>query len=244
MPTRDEIESRLTPAAKLALEELVDDYRGQLLLGAADSASRLGDLREVAVQDIMAGLNRQQSHLFGPIRSFKESILRAYFIIGIFLAVGGLLAYAGRAILSGRKLDEQLPLIMALVGVSLSALSYALLAARKIRRVALLRRSTGESAPADPGALLLLWRDIELALRAAAAVRFGESAAAEPIFRLLEHVGTLLSDEERQRLRRVLSLRNSIAHGRSEEMGEEQLATAQREAEQLLGRLRSLAQPK
>jgi hypothetical protein len=245
MATRQEIESKLTPAAKQALDELADDYRSQLLIGAADSASRLGDLREVAVHDIMSAVSRQRSRLFGVVGSTVERALRTYAVLGVLTGIAGLAAFAGREIVSGRRLDEQLPLLVALSGFVASATSYFLLSIWKNRSMALLlRRPVGEFGPADAGSFLLLWRDIELALRGAAAARLGESTASAPISRLVDQLSAerLLSAEDQMRLRRLLTLRNSVAHGQAT-VEDAELATARREAERLLGHLRSLESP-
>jgi hypothetical protein len=245
MPTRQEIEGKLTPAARQALEELVDDYKSQLLIGAADSASRLGDLREVAVHDIMAALNRQRTRLFGVFGSMLERALRTYAVLGLLTGIVGLGIFAGKEILSGRRFEEQVPLLVALIGFMVSVASYFLLSTGKNRSMALLLRSPiGEFDPIDHGSFLLLWRDIELALRAAASVRLGESVANAPISRLVDQLSAerLLSTDDQILLRRVLVLRNSIAHGQRS-VDEADIATARRDAERVLGHLRSLDDP-
>lgn len=244
MSKRQELDTKLTPAAKQALDELVADYRDQLLLGAADSASRLGELREISVHDIMAGLNRQQDRVFGRTGTRIERILRLYVVGGFLLGVIGLVAFTAREILIGRGFQEQLFLVAALGGLLLSAMSYFLLWSRKSRGTAsLLRSKLSEFGPGDYGSYLVLWRDIELALRRAAAVRLGESAANAPLSGLLDILGReqVLSSDDQLRLRRLLNLRNSIAHGRPGTEDEDEIANAARDAERLLSRIRSLS---
>jgi hypothetical protein len=242
MPTHSELDTKLTPAAKQALDELVDDYRNQLLLGAADSASRLGDLQEIAVHDIMASLNRQQSRLFGRTRSLADRLLRVYLLGGVLLGVTGLGAFVVKEILARRAFEEQLTLIMALAGFCVSAMAYLMLYVRKSRGSGyLLRRPESEFGPGDYGSYLGLWRDIELALRRAVAVRLGESSANTPISGLLDRLEGVLSIDEQVRLRQLLQVRNSIAHGQRGAVTEGGIALAARDAERLLGRLRSLS---
>jgi len=244
MPNRQELDTKLTPAARQALDELVADYRDQLLFGAADSASRLGELREISVHDIMAGLNRQQDRVFGRTGSSIERILRLYVVGGFVLGVTGLVAFAAREILIGRGFQEQIFVLAALGGLLLSAMSYFLLWTRKSRGTAyLLRRQSSEFGPGDYASYLTLWRDIELALRRAAAVRLGESAASAPISGLLETLGReqVLSSDDQLRLRRLLTLRNSIAHGGPGTETEGEIANAARDAERMLGRIKSLS---
>jgi hypothetical protein len=241
MPTPSDLETKLTPAAKQALGELVDDYRDQLLLGAEDSASRLGDLREIAVHDIMASLNRQQSRLFGRSRSSVERILRVYLFFGVLVGGTGLGGFVVKELIAGRGFQERLTLMMTFAGLFLSTMAYLMLHLRR-NRGNVLRRSESGFEPGDYGSYLALWRDIELALRHVVSVRLGESAANAPISRLLQslEVERILSSDEQVRLRQFLQLRNSIAHGQHRAVGETDIALAARDAGRLLDRLRSL----
>ncbi len=159
MPNRQELDSKLTPAAKQALDELVADYRDQLLLGAADSASRLGELHEISVHDIMAGLNRQQDRLFGRTASNVERILRLYVVGGFLLGVTGLVAFSVREILSGSGFQEQLFLLTAMGGLLLAAMSYFLLWTRKSRRTAYLHRRQSVEFRSGTDEFRDPWRD-------------------------------------------------------------------------------------
>ncbi len=244
MGTRQDLETKLTPAAKQALQELVDDYRDQLLFGAADSASRLGDLREIAIHDIMASLNTQQSRLFRRKGSAVDRLLRIYMRAAVLLGLIGLGAYMVKEMVTGRGFQEQLFLLMALAGLSLSGMAYLMLNLRTGSGPrGLLRRPELDIGPGDYGSYLALWSNLELALRRAVAVHLGESVADVPLSRLLDHLqeGRVLSAEDQLRLRQLLHLRNTIAHGLPGDAKPGELALAAREGARLLERLRSLS---
>src|SRR5262245_55193074 len=168
MATRAEAEALLTQAARQALDELVDDYRGQLLLGAANSAARFGDLREVSVHDILAAVSRQQTRALGRASRF-DRILWIYLLFGSTLGVSVLAALTAKLLASSQSeplLRNLLPAMIALGGFLLSA--FVVWTWRSRRTADALRRGA-EFGERDAIALYLSrWREIELALRGAA----------------------------------------------------------------------------
>jgi hypothetical protein len=241
---RSDVEGKLTPAARQALDELLDDYRKRVLLGASDSASTLGDVHEISVHDIMAGLDRLQTDYKGRLPSLALRILSVYIVLGIVVGLSGLVAFSYKEILQGRSIHEQLPLLLALTGFSLSAASYAYLRLRSARSP---YRELGASLSESPlpgyvGAFVAQWRDLELGLREAAAARLGESGAAAPISALVARLirEGQLSTEDGQRMRELVRLRNEILH-EGRDISENVLLVAIRDAERITQRLRLVA---
>jgi hypothetical protein len=241
---RSDVEGKLTPAARQALDELLDDYRKRVLLGASDSASTLGDVHEISVHDIMAGLERLQADYKGRLPSLLLRILSAYIVLGIVAGLSGLVTFSYRQILQGRSVHEQLPLLFALSGFSLSAVSYAYLRLRSARGS---YHQLGASMSVSPlpgyvGAFIAQWRDLELGLREAAAARLGESGAAAPMSALVDRLinDGQLSPEDGQRMRELVRLRNQIIH-QGRDISENVLLIATRDAERITTRLRLLS---
>lgn len=242
MPMERQFEDKLTPAARQALDELVSDYRAQLLLRAGDSASRLGELREISVHDIVAAVGRQQRQLFGMPRSPMERLLTMYAVVFALIGGGAFIWFLAQQILTLREFGSQVSLMVAAMGFSVAVGSYLLLRARQRRFYLDLRGSDEERLRDYHGMYLAQWSEIEVALRKVAAVQLGESAAGVPISRLIEHLAKegRLSDGERVQLLQFLELRNALAHGRSTGTHEREIMTASREAGRLLGRLQGM----
>jgi hypothetical protein len=241
MDYRAQLDSKLTPAAKQALEELVHDYHEQLLIGAAESAERFGELREISVHDIMAGMGRQQSRLFGTTGNQVERMLR-WNMLGV--VVGGGMA-AVSLVLMRTSPNAILVWQMGGVLIAMSAGSYAMLLIMKLRRTPLMLRGRRQEFDQEGDiSSLALWRDLEIAIRRAAAVQLGESGAAGSISKLLEQLGRtdLLAPQDQDALKRLLALRNAIAHGRPVELDRASVRDTLRQGARLLERLRTASQ--
>lgn len=237
-----DLNSKLTPAARQALDELVDDYRNQVLLGARNSAARFGDLREISVHDIMAGVGKTQSRLIVDASSKIERLLTLYMWSGLGVGAIGLTGYVLREVIFQKKIEEQIPFLIAVVGFLLGILSYFLLRIRRMQySKSLLTQRSEERVPDAVAVFVSIWRDLELALRAAASTKLGESVADAPVSQLVRRlaVGGLLSEEESQELTTLVLLRNQVVHG-SVEVNTDKIDFAMRNAARILSRLRSI----
>ena len=79
------LESKLTPAAKEVLIEMVEDYRLQLLKEANKSASDItGEVREISVRDLLETLQKLESPKTNKRASLFERVLITYAFSGIF----------------------------------------------------------------------------------------------------------------------------------------------------------------
>lgn len=243
MPTRQQLEDKLTPAAKHALDELVEDYRAELLLRAGDSASRLGELREISVHDIVSAVGSRQRQLFGIVRSPLERILRIYTLIGALVGAVAFLWFLIEEVAVLSQVGSRLSLMAAAMGFIMAVVSYVLLRVRR-QPFYMARREMDEERPREyHGLFLAQWSEVEMALRRMAAVRLGESASGGPILRLIERLGNegVLSPDDHRQLQRILQLRNALAHGRPAATDQRQFIEVSREAERLLARLRGMS---
>lgn len=232
---------KLTPAARQALEELVEEYKSEILRRASDSAASLtGEVREVSVHDIFQGVGEFQKRGVARYRTPMERVLNLYMVTGVVLGAVGLLYYVFRTLMGGLETRDQLPLLFSFAGFTIAAMSFAVLWLRQAReRREFARKVFG---PADYGDIASVfisrWRELELTLRNVVAADFGESLAKEPVSILVRSLVKKgrLSDQDMERIRRLLETRNRLVHkgdlGRRDEMN-----TAMGDLERLLHKL-------
>jgi len=213
MDTAD-LDQKLTNAARQALSELTDDYRNQILLAAAEGASRAtGELREISVHDILGALRRVSTspRSWGP--SPTERVLNLYMLFGLLLGVSGLGFFAVRDFLATIKPERSLPLLFSAAGFSdgrLQLLSIAYEAAAG-GRLAYAREDLAPAAPELIGLFISRWQQIELALRSVASSKLGESLANQPLSSLLAR----LHEEGHLRMRTLRDYVNCWRRGTS-----------------------------
>lgn len=211
----DFLESKLTPAAKQALDELQLDFRNQVLLRAAESASRVtGDLRELSVQDIMHAVAESPSTA-EPRRPTFDSLLRVYAVTGGLTTVGALLFVAYNDYAVHLRLESRTALVVAGTGILLTVASLAMILVRRPRpvmRSLLIRQRSQTHSAAE---FLLAWQFLELTLRNKVARNTGESTANQPLSVLIRRLETerVLDSTDVDGLRSLLALRNGIVHG-------------------------------
>jgi hypothetical protein len=207
------IESSLTPAARQVLDEILNDYRREVLLHSRESAARLtGDVREIAVHDVVNALDQMRRRGLRNRSISCERVLIRSLIVGCAMAISLVLFIRVFGITdSTAVLDFILGLTL---GVSSGCLA-ALIAVRR-RRLPVLMRSENECVESDDSArLLLVWAEIEQRLRALAASQFGESAASRPLSTIIQELvdKSLVDESESRDITTVLRARNAVAHG-------------------------------
>lgn len=239
-------EEKLTNAARDALKELVEDYRNQVLLSAAENASRLtGEVREISVHDLLRGV-RSASVERGPREPrLLDRLLSMYALLGLLIGLVGFGWFAVRDLFIALDPQRQLPLLIGFAGLSLAAISFVLLRLRQVRGPtwpSSYREAsfTGASSPALIGLFIAQWQQIELALRSIVGSRLGESVANEPLSALVSRLRDehTLDDDDVTRLRRLLETRNALVH-KGLSVTESDMQASLREAERLLAKLRS-----
>lgn len=213
MEIRD-LESKLTPAAKQSLDELLAEHRRRVLFAAAQSASRLtGDVREISVQDIVASWTADN---IGPRRKVIDVLLRSYILGGSLFSAGALAFLSARDVLTKLDQNARFAFVLAFSGAVMALLSLATDYVRR-RRPIIDVRSLSTSTPDSPNEFLMflnVWQRLELAIRNKVAQTSGESTANKPLSLLLndlQHEG-VISVNDVANLKRIVEIRNRIVH--------------------------------
>jgi uncharacterized protein YutE (UPF0331/DUF86 family) len=237
------LETKLTPAAKQALDELLSEYRRRVLVGAAGSASRLtGDVREISVQDIVTGWTNDQRQ---PLRRARtvDWILRSYTLGGIVIAVGSISFFVYQNVLNSHVIrsldpDSRLALIVGFSGAALAVLSYTVQQARRTRAALSVARMDTPQYPGTIQAFLNVWQQLELAIRSKVAQTSGESTANRPLSLLMRELQAdgVISVNDAAKLREILDIRNRLVHA-GREVGSDEVAEATKEARRLFEKL-------
>jgi hypothetical protein len=212
-----DLEEKLTSAAQQALDELIEDYRTRILLGAKESASNLtGEIQEISVHDILNSVNKNQVKRPTKMSRKLEIILRLYTIIGLAIAIIGLFSFSFRHTFENLNSEQQTGIVIGISGLIFSIVSYIIL---RLRLVPILNQTSlqeiGDSRKTGYSMLFIKrWQDIELAARNLVASRFGESIAKAPVSLLIYKLRAenILSLDDEIKLREFLNLRNKILH--------------------------------
>lgn len=205
----------LTPAAKQALDEFVEDYRQQIILRARDSASSLsGSPVEISLHDVVIGIKQVQS---GRIlaRNSLDAVLRIYVVFGALMTISGAIAYFFQGVFSSLTTEQKLAALVAFSGLTLSTISLLLLNVRRRRVIESMSRGLNEKDQVGLlGEFVSQWAKLELSLRDRIARQLGESKANQPISSVMYELAqrNVLSEVEIARLREILNMRNEIVH--------------------------------
>ena len=242
-----EIDSKLTPAASRALDELVNEYRARLLTDASSLASRYVN-GEISVHDIVSTLQLEDD-----VRPLSVTVReRGLFIVLVATLVLDLVF----AILSVGSLRGALAtgLPSTTVLVSTVAASVVPVVAGFVmfyyvwHRPSYLYTSSQFTKAAEyqgvfrSAAFLRLWQQIELSLRASVAALTGESTATQPVTSLVRRLQTegALSLGDVAELKRILAIRNRIVHAGLNQTPDD-LEDASRAASRLLEKVNDAA---
>lgn len=211
------LEEKLTPAAQQVFGEMVKDYRDQILIAAAERASRAtGELREISVQDIVRSASRVALPARQERRTYLSLVSRIYIFVGLLLGIAGLIWPALREFGAILSPEQRWPLLVGLAGFTLAATGLVL--SRLFERYGSLSffdKELGEDNQQELAALYMTrWVQIEVALRNFVSSRFGESVAKEPISSLTERLRAdeILSNEDVDTLRKLVEMRNKLVH--------------------------------
>jgi len=235
-----ELEEKLTPAARQAIDELLRDYRKELLLVAQDSAARAtGEVREISVSDITAGVNRLGGRFPRYPRTFVERLTQLYYRTGILIGVVGILYYVVKHGINFPSLAREPEIVASISGFLLAGIAFLVRNTKMgVRLIRVLAPSPERDSVRFVGEFLARWRDLELAVRNLATRRLGESMATAPFSNLLRQLMLegVLKEEEEASLRNLLRLRNKVLHEGMPISSQETFA-ALREVESLLHHL-------
>src|SRR2546426_664392 len=107
-----QLRDKLTPAAQEALNELVEDYRNQVVLSAAENASRLtGEVREISVSDLLGAMPNTGAPRVPRPTAVIDRVLNVYQTVGLIAAILGFGWFMARDIVIGLEPQRQLPLL-------------------------------------------------------------------------------------------------------------------------------------
>lgn len=214
-----EIETQLTPAAKVALNELVEDYRQQLLLNAARTAARAtGSVEEISVRDIVASAERYSTETkFGvPIRRRKYLYITA--IVGLMYMIAGIAYWFYTSTQISHS--QLVGLTVAVVGAVLSLVSYLLARTTKERFTDYFFSLRSAVEPLDFDTqnaelqLIKRWTTLELLSRDLLASLLGESRANISLSQVMNFLAekNIWDKQDYYDAIKLLEMRNSILH--------------------------------
>lgn len=208
-------EDRLTPAARKALEDLLEDYKTQVLLGAIKSASSVsGNIEEISIRDIYSGMNEafaKENTILTTKQKKTDQVLWigvAYTIIGF--VVGIAVNLFSNSWVEG--LDLPITILftgIGTAGIALTVISY--LRTRQFERQSLVQ----DNVMTAEFELIQAWRDIEIVSKKFVASYSGESKAEKPLSQLIQELRRtkVISREEENKMLELLQIRNQLVHG-------------------------------
>ncbi|MEW5870755.1 MAG: hypothetical protein AB1894_15890 [Chloroflexota bacterium] len=215
------LESKLTPAAEEVLDELIKDYRLQLLKEANKSASDItGEVREISVRDILDALQKMESFGTSKRAKFIERLFIMYAFLGMIMS---LIGYIMNQFL---LLPSYLPEILSLVGALLALFSlsaYYLNTKRVVSFDSLLSSKRDSTSDTNDYSMLFIskWRDIEILSREVISYLIGESNVGNmPIRDLLNNLlkFQIISQSDSKLYLKLLDKRNSLVHSKTVEL--------------------------
>lgn len=235
---------RLTPAAGESLEELVANYRYQILEGAEQSAQSVsGELREISVQDIVMS-TRDLPLGRAPRRRMVDRILTVYIYAGVLLAVGAMTYVLSTRLYFDLSSSEKIAAVAGFSGLIIAAFSYLV---QQLRLTEYRFGSLGirEYYSPRPKSMMFLrtYQEIELQMRGLVASLLGESETSQPMSKLLSQlVGQrVLKEDDEAVFRELLTLRNRIVHQGEGGVSVEDIEAATKRASAFLGKIRRAA---
>lgn len=227
---RPQLEDRLSPAARAALEELMEELRAEIIARAAHAS--YGD--QISVADLVRSYEERFARFASRGASTVERLAALYVALGAAVAAGSL------AFGSMRGFTEITAVVVS-TGLGLVIAAGATMLLRRESRL----RSTAMSAMmpvtsqfAATAAFLGQWTSLEALLREVIARELGESRAGEPLSHILNELVRLgrLGNGEASAFHDLLRLRNAIVHDAAI-VAPESLRSAMQETEALYSRL-------
>ncbi len=214
-----EIEAKLTPAAKVALKELVDNYEQQLLLNAARTAEQAtGGHDEISVRDIVSGAESYgaESRNIKLIR--RKKMLQLMALTGVAYMIAGIayLLYMS----TNMSRTQMMGLTATFLGAIISLVSYLLSRTMKERYsdsdIRLRGRDiqTGIEIQNAELELIKRWTMIELLSRDLLSSLLGESRANAPLGQVMNILTekNIWNKQDYNNARMLLDMRNGILH--------------------------------
>lgn len=238
----ENLSSKLTPAAKEVLDEVVGDYKFQLLREANKNASDItGEVREISVRDILDTLQKVEASKINKRAKLFERLLMAYAFFGIMISlVSSLMTQLG--ILSSRY-SELFGLTGSLLAL-VSLIAYYLNVKRviSIGSFVVSKRDTSPDTKDYSMFFVMKWREIEILSREVVAYYIGESnidnmSVRDLLNNLLKFDVFNLADSKL--FLNLLEKRNSLVHTQTLEMTISEYTELESIADIILKKLRA-----
>ncbi|MFJ1929629.1 MULTISPECIES: hypothetical protein [unclassified Streptomyces] len=224
----------LSPAAQVALDEIVRDIRDELTWRAATIADKGGSQSiTVSVLDVAAAVEQSSSgeKMLRRRMRLLFTAMSIYGVIGIILIVIHLA-------LNGREPGPLLIIAGVSVGVAIPGITNWILGAILGGKWKPGARSDKASA-SDVYDFMRLWISIESAIRATYSEEFGESRASIPVVSMLGKLESarLISSSVSGKLNELRTLRNEIVHTEEPAFTSEKVNALSREGRAILAQL-------
>lgn len=217
----DNLESKLTPAAKEVLEELVGDYKLQLLREANKSASDVtGEVREVSVRDLFDSLQKIESYGSNKKTKLFEKFLITYAFLGIIMVlVVSIMAQLG--ILSIYATGSFVLIGALLAFTSLCMYYLSVKRVISIGSITVSKRDVTQEAKDYSMLFIMKWRELEILSREVVSYYIGESnidniSVRDLLNNLLKF--EVITPSESISYLKLLEKRNSLVHTNTLEM--------------------------
>lgn len=233
------IENKLTPAAKSALEEIIKDYREQILLSASRIAVDVtGKLEEISIRDILKAIEETDIKIKSKKTRIKDRLYATLMLAGLFYSFIGV---TFTVIYPADNLLYRPAIIVSFVGIIIAISAYFI---QRFKRNAIYTLQDKRSYYKNDLRHLSFiftsnWSIIEIELRDLFSATFGESNASIPLFKMFGMFisKSILTEKDAIALKNLLDMRNNIMHA-YREFSTDELQFAIKETEKWIDKLR------
>lgn len=239
MTDYNSLENKLTPAAQEVLDEIVADYKFQLLKSAGKSASDVtGEIREISVRDILETLQEIESQNEGK----KASLASRYLILTFAGSIAPLILYLIEPIIHISS-DESIWIGLLSASLALTGLwLYFLTQGRNLKIGPILFSTSDMSITSKDYSMMFVrkWREIEILSKEVVADFIGESQLDNiPFRRLLEYLlkFDVFTNADSEIFLELLEKRNAVVHSKRGDMTQSEYSELQAKSENILKRL-------
>lgn len=227
-------------AARDALDALSGEFREEVLRVAGRRAAVFREGAELSVGDVVRAADDVLEGKAGRARRY-DGLIKAYLGFGASVAAASTIVLLVLTVGSPSNIPQLLTAVFGIAGALVAGLGAAMSASRARREEweRIPREALVAEAPEPDFWLLSRWLALEVAVRDAVAERLGESQANAPLSVLIRRLveSGILVDDDLETFRRVLSLRNQVAHGHGRRSWESTEA-ALKDLDELLRKLR------
>jgi hypothetical protein len=234
----DALGPRPSPAARQVLDALAKDYEDRVLGLAMGRAAAFRDVDELSTVDIVRASEDVYAGRGNRLRRYDRLIV-LYLGFGASVAAASIVLLLLVTVGSPSDVVQLLLAVAGVAGALVAGFGAGISSLRARREEGGMVPLRGRGVDDLDGWLLAHWIELEVATRDAVAERLGESQAGEPLSLLIDRLAEvdLLSSGDVASFRRVLSVRNQVAH-RPGSVSWERLEAASKDLDELLREFR------